>query len=493
MTAQNETKNVKTLQEIWDEQGPRDNSAMLERLWAIQCGWRDQVLAKVELTLDPETDDIRSYETDDGAARGELFSYRGPKIDYFVNSWIGNPALGFTNIHFNLWVAPEYKIPHLGIVFGTIPDLFFYADFASRVDMVEHTDYLDKYFAPANDDYLGMREVAGLTEFTSIDPYIRLSKSPVACGFSSEITDENIDRFAALGQKYLDQWFEWIADPELTPKDEIEAVRRRDIAHPSRAGSSRPGQPDRREDVRSGEGSASAQRAVGPGRLRVIQPDDGRWTVEVDVAVVGAGGCGLAAALAAAEAGLTVFVFEKMAVPLPNTARSTGMIPAAGTRWQRAAGDRGLAEVFAARHRGEDARHRRPRAGPAAHHGVGRARGVARRRRHGASSTWSPASPIPGHSRERMHAPADRAGTTVMRSLRRAVEAAGVEVVLDAPATGLIVDADGRVTGLVVQHGDDVERVRATSVVLASNGFGANREMLLRALPRDRRRVVPRW
>jgi hypothetical protein len=230
MASGSETKGVKTLQEIWDEQGPRDNSAMLERLWAIQSGWRDQVLDRLELTPDAETEDIRSYATDDGAARGELFSYKGPKIDYFVNSWIGNPALGFTNIHFNLWVAPEYKVPHLGIVFGTIPDLFFYADYASRVDMIEHTDHLDRYFAPANSDYLGLRDVADLDEFTSIDPYIRLSKSPVACGFSSPITDENIDRFAALGQKYLDRWFGWMEDPELTPADEIEAVRRRDIA-----------------------------------------------------------------------------------------------------------------------------------------------------------------------------------------------------------------------------------------------------------------------
>ena len=67
----------------------------------------------------------------------------------------------------------------------------------------------------------------------------------------------------------------------------------------------------------------------------MIERDTGEWTVEVDVAVVGAGGCGLVAAIASADLGASVFVLEKTQVPLPNTARSTGMIPAAGTRWPR--------------------------------------------------------------------------------------------------------------------------------------------------------------
>jgi fumarate reductase flavoprotein subunit len=98
----------------------------------------------------------------------------------------------------------------------------------------------------------------------------------------------------------------------------------------------------------------------------------------------------------------------------------------------------------------------------------------------------------PGHSRERMHAPDDRAGTTLMRDLRRATDSRdGVEVVLDAPATGLVVDDAGRVTGCLVSHGGRLERVRAGAVVLASNGFGANTAMM-RALPRDRRGALPR-
>src|ERR671914_2803769 len=54
--------------------------------------------------------------------------------------------------------------------------------------------------------------------------------------------------------------------------------------------------------------------------------------------VVGAGACGMVAALAAAKRGVEVLVLEKGAEPAGNTVRSTGLIPAAGTRFQREAG-----------------------------------------------------------------------------------------------------------------------------------------------------------
>src|SRR5918992_1447977 len=54
--------------------------------------------------------------------------------------------------------------------------------------------------------------------------------------------------------------------------------------------------------------------------------------------VVGAGACGMVAALAAAKRGVEVLLLEKGAEPAGNTVRSTGLIPAAGTRFQREAG-----------------------------------------------------------------------------------------------------------------------------------------------------------
>ena len=57
-----------------------------------------------------------------------------------------------------------------------------------------------------------------------------------------------------------------------------------------------------------------------------------------DVLVVGAGACGLIAALRAAQSGASVAVLEKLDRFAGNTTLSCGSIPAAGTKLQRAAG-----------------------------------------------------------------------------------------------------------------------------------------------------------
>ena len=60
--------------------------------------------------------------------------------------------------------------------------------------------------------------------------------------------------------------------------------------------------------------------------------------VSVDVVIVGAGACGLVAALAAVENGATVLLLEKLEDVGGNSRLSTGSIPAAGSRLQIAAG-----------------------------------------------------------------------------------------------------------------------------------------------------------
>src|SRR5688572_15191674 len=56
------------------------------------------------------------------------------------------------------------------------------------------------------------------------------------------------------------------------------------------------------------------------------------------VVVVGAGACGMVAALSAARGGAQAILLDKGEDLAGNTVRSTGLIPAAGTRFQREAG-----------------------------------------------------------------------------------------------------------------------------------------------------------
>jgi fumarate reductase flavoprotein subunit len=70
----------------------------------------------------------------------------------------------------------------------------------------------------------------------------------------------------------------------------------------------------------------------------VIAPTDEKFDTQVPLLIVGAGAAGLCAALAAKEAGVDPVLIERDAVPSGSTALSAGLIPAAGTRFQRAKG-----------------------------------------------------------------------------------------------------------------------------------------------------------
>mgnify|MGYP000868814390 FL=1 len=184
-----------------------------------------------------------------------------------------------------------------------------------------------------------------------------------------------------------------------------------------------------------------------------------------------------------AQAGAEVLVLEKQVRPWGNTARSGGMIPAAGTRFQRAAGivetaDDFAADIFAKNgHTSDPALTRRlARIAPELVEWLVDEAGVA--------LTFVGDFKYPGHRQFRMHVPPSRTGGALVADLRRAVEARPhIDFVTDAPVTALVADAAGGVTGVVAQRGQTVERVRARKVILACNGFAGNPELVARYCP----------
>ena len=73
--------------------------------------------------------------------------------------------------------------------------------------------------------------------------------------------------------------------------------------------------------------------------MSIISPQEAEFTVEVDVAVIGSGACGLCAGIAAHQAGAQTLILERDSTALGTTAMSTGLIPAAGTSFQNQVGN----------------------------------------------------------------------------------------------------------------------------------------------------------
>ena len=70
--------------------------------------------------------------------------------------------------------------------------------------------------------------------------------------------------------------------------------------------------------------------------VTVLSASAADFEFSIPVLVIGAGACGLTAALAARDQGADVMVLERDNFPRGSTAMSSGMVPASGTRFQKA-------------------------------------------------------------------------------------------------------------------------------------------------------------
>lgn len=210
---------------------------------------------------------------------------------------------------------------------------------------------------------------------------------------------------------------------------------------------------------------------------------------QVPVAIVGAGACGLTAALLLKEAGIDAVLLERDAEPRGSTALSSGFVPAPGTRVQGARGVDDSVERFA-----QDIRNKTD--GTAALHLVdayARAIGPAidaLGERHGIAWELLDGFLYPGHSALRMHAVPERTGAGLMQRLQSAAQAAGVDLLTQALVRELWVeqgDGGARITGLGYERPDgSLEHLRCDALLLACNGFGGNAAMVRELLPEMR-------
>jgi fumarate reductase flavoprotein subunit len=204
---------------------------------------------------------------------------------------------------------------------------------------------------------------------------------------------------------------------------------------------------------------------------------------EVPVVIVGAGAAGLVAALAAREAGADVLVIERDSVPRGSTALSAGLIPAPGTRFQKAAGIEDSPELFARDILAKA--HDEPDSAQVAL--VTREIGPAIEwlaESHGLAFSVIDDFTYPGHSARRMHGLPQRSGEELIDALRQAAEAAGIEILCDAHVTDLWADVSGRVLGVGLTRPDGSrDEVGCGELILACNGYGGNKALVAEHVP----------
>lgn len=217
--------------------------------------------------------------------------------------------------------------------------------------------------------------------------------------------------------------------------------------------------------------------------MSVIVDPARRFDLNVPVLVIGAGACGLVAALAARDAGAEVLVLERDAVPSGSTALSSGFIPACNTRWQREKGVADSVGQMAADVR----RKNHDEADPRVVEAVCRASGPTLEwlaDAHGVQFVLVDGFLYPGHSALRMHAVPEKTGLALMAALQRATSAAGIDVLTAAHVTTVYADDARRVRGVAfARPGGAIEEVACDALVLACSGFGGNAAMVRRYLP----------
>ena len=132
-------KETKTIMEFLSENPNVDVSKAWERCWGIQTNIIERVRERFEVAKHPSCKGrdyfISSEHPDHGLLEGSFNAYSGDQVDWLVHSWIGNRQRSILDINATVFLGQETRVPHLAVIFGTIPRLYFYAEYTPRMDL----------------------------------------------------------------------------------------------------------------------------------------------------------------------------------------------------------------------------------------------------------------------------------------------------------------------------------------------------------------------
>ncbi|PSN81998.1 hypothetical protein B9Q01_09275 [Candidatus Marsarchaeota G1 archaeon OSP_D] len=198
---------------------------------------------------------------------------------------------------------------------------------------------------------------------------------------------------------------------------------------------------------------------------------------DIDIAIVGGGGSGLIAALAASQKASSIAVFESTQRFGGHTLMTESMIPAAASKFQKENGIEDSPWIM--------------------FNDILRANGGDCNRELVRTLCEKSATVVewlsdfcnidfelvtdflyPGHSRHRMHSTQNRTGEQLIQKIVNKINSMGnIYLLSGRRVIDLIID-EHEVKGIKVLYGKDTEEIRAKKVILASGGYGANRKLL---------------
>jgi fumarate reductase flavoprotein subunit len=209
----------------------------------------------------------------------------------------------------------------------------------------------------------------------------------------------------------------------------------------------------------------------------------GGFQAGASIVIVGAGAAGFCAALSAHQAGVEVVVLERDSIPRGSTALSAGLIPAAGTRFQRALNISDDPALFAS----DIARKAHGEADAAIVDLVARQAGPTVEwlaDRYGFPFSVVHDFDYPGHSARRMHGLPSRSGVELIDRMRQAADESEIPLILNATITALCAGADRVVRGVEIIRPDGThDSLGCAALILACNGYGGAADLVARHIP----------
>ncbi|WP_235735422.1 hypothetical protein [Nocardioides alcanivorans] len=227
------SRQTKTIPEFLAEAPDVDSHDLWRQFWEILSEAKDKITAVLPVQPHPSSAGLGAWDTGDGNYEGSLNTFSGDPdngAEWLVHSWIGNRSASILDMNLQVWLGPHIDVPHLIIVFGTVPNVFHYSDLVPRHDLMVDLDHLHRYYEPQNEEWLGLRGDDRFTWSVSHGTYMRAFLSPLGNSYFADRNDDVVETLRKAVHRRVDTWLQWVAEAEPVPVEERAALRARDHA-----------------------------------------------------------------------------------------------------------------------------------------------------------------------------------------------------------------------------------------------------------------------